>query len=62
MYGLMEDENYYVDFYFNINQVQAYYVGDEDHISIVLSGQIYELKYCSKLLSTLKHHLNLSFN
>ena len=62
MYGLMEDENYYVDFYFNINQVQAYYVGDEDHISIVLSGQIYELEYDAKILATLKHHLNLSYN
>jgi len=58
----MEDENYYVDFYFNINQVQAYYVGDEDHISIVLSGQIYELEYSATLLNTLKRHLNLIYN
>ena len=62
MYGLMEDENYYVDFYFNINQVQAYFIADQDHISIVLSGQIYELEYDAKILGTLKHHLNLSYN
>lgn len=62
MYGLIEGDDYYVDFFFNINQVQAYFMADEEHISIVLSGQIYELQYDLKLLNTIKHHLNLIYN
>ena len=62
MYGLIEGDDYYVDFFFNINQVQAYFMADENNISIVLSGQIYELEYNLKLLNTIKHHLNLIYN
>jgi hypothetical protein len=62
MYGLSDDDDYFVDFYFNINEVQAYFMANEEEISIVLSGQIYELEYNSNLMSTLKRHLNLINN
>jgi hypothetical protein len=62
VYGLVEGDDYYVDFFFNINQVQAYFMANEENISIVLSGQIYELEYNLKLLNTIKHHLNLIYN
>lgn len=62
MYGLIDEDNYYVDFDFNPNEVQAYFMSDEIHISIVLSGQIYELEYTAKLLSIIKNRLNLGMN
>jgi hypothetical protein len=62
MYGLSDDDDYFVDFYFNINEVQAYFMANEEEISIVLSGQIYELEYSATLLNTLKRHLNLIYN
>jgi hypothetical protein len=62
MYGLSDDDNYFVDFYFNINEVQAYFMANEEEISIVLSGQIYELEYNVKLMNTLKRHLDIINN
>jgi hypothetical protein len=62
MYGLSDDDNYFVDFYFNINEVQAYFMANEEEISIVLSGQIYELEYTAKLMNTLKRHLDIINN
>ena len=62
MYGLSDDDDYFVDFYFNINEVQAYFMANEEHISIVLSGQIYELEYTAKLMNTLKRHLDIINN
>jgi hypothetical protein len=62
MYGLSDDDDYFVDFYFNINEVQAYFMANEEEISIVLSGQIYELEYNVKLMNTLKRHLDIINN
>jgi hypothetical protein len=62
MYGLSDDDDYFVDFYFNINEVQAYFMANEEEISIVLSGQIYELEYTAKLMSILKRHLDIINN
>jgi hypothetical protein len=62
MYGLSDDDDYFVDFYFNINEVQAYFMANEEEISIVLSGQIYELEYNANLMSTLKRHLDIINN
>jgi hypothetical protein len=61
MYGLSDDD-YFVDFYFNINEVQGYFMANEEEISIVLSGQIYELEYNVKLMNTLKRHLDIINN
>ena len=65
MYGLTDEENYLVDFYFDVNQVQAVFVADEEYISTVISGQIYELEYSLPLLNEIKATLKtktLGFN
>lgn len=59
MYGLTDEENYLVDFYFDENQVQAVFVASEEHLSIVISGQIYELEYSQKLFETIKQNLSI---
>ena len=59
MYGLTDEENYLVDFYFDENQVQAVFVASEEHLSIVISGQIYELEYNQQLFQILKHNLSI---
>ena len=53
-YGFDEKENYYVDFYFNPMAVDAWFMADEENISVVIGGQIYELKYNEELLNNLK--------
>jgi hypothetical protein len=59
MYGLDDSENYLFDFFFDINAVQGCFMADEEHISVVISGQIYELEYSSKLLEEVKNALKL---
>lgn len=50
MYGLTDDENYLVDFTFDINSVQGYYIDKElDYLSVIISGQVYELEYNKEL-------------
>jgi len=62
MYGLTDEENFSVDFYFNPYEVQAVFMADENYISIVLSGQIYELEYSIELLNKVKGYLNIIMN
>lgn len=59
MYGETHDENYLVDFFFDINSVQAVFMSDDEYVSVVISGQIYELEYSSKLLEEVKNALKL---
>ncbi len=59
IYGLTDDEDFYTDFYFNPNEVQAVFMADEKLISIVLSGQIYEIQYNLLLLNEIKDNLKL---
>ena len=59
VYGLTDDENYLVDFYFNPYQVQAVFMASEQYISIVISGQIYELEYSLELLNKVKGYVNM---
>lgn len=59
MYGLSDEENFLVPFYFNINEVQAVFVADEQYLSIVLSGQIHELEYSQNIFDEIKSTLAL---
>jgi len=59
MYGLTDEENFLVPFYFNVNDVQAVFVADEQYLSIVLSGQIYELEYSQNIFDEIKSVLAL---
>lgn len=59
MYGLTDEDEYFVDFYFNENQVQGTFVNEDGYIGIVLSGQIYELEYNEDLLDSIKAVLSL---
>ena len=59
MYGLTDDDEYFVDFYFNENQVQGTFINEDGYIGIVLSGQIYELEYNEALLENIKAVLSL---
>ena len=59
MYGLTDEENFLVPFYFNVNDVQAVFVADEQYLSIVLSGQIYELEYSQNIFDEIKSTLSL---
>ena len=56
MYGQTELEDYFVDFYFNMEHVQAFYMSSENLISIVISGQIYELEYNRSLYTIIKKY------
>ena len=59
MYGLTDEDGYFVDFYFNINQVQGMFVNEDGYIGVVLSGQIYELEYSESLFNNIKGVLSL---
>jgi len=59
MYGMTDEDGYFVDFYFNINQVQGMFVNEDDYIGVVLSGQIYELEYSKSLFDNIKGVLSL---
>lgn len=60
MYGLSDEENYLTEFYFDINQVQGFFINrDLDYISVIISGQIYELEYNLNLLNEIKNTLNI---
>ena len=61
-YGILDDTDYYVDFHFDVNQVQAFFMSNEKDISLVISGQIYEVPYSLELLNTLKQMLNVKSN
>lgn len=59
IYGLTDEDSSLVDFFFDINQVQAVFMSEEDYISVVISGQIYELEYNLLLLNDIKNILKL---
>lgn len=59
-YGLTDDENFYVDFHFDLTQIQAFFMANEKDISLVISGQIYEVTYSESLLNLLKKTLSIS--
>jgi hypothetical protein len=59
-YGLTDDDNYYVDFHFDLTQIQAFFMANEKDISLVISGQIYEVTYSESLLNLLKKTLSIS--
>ncbi len=59
MYGLTDEENYLADFYFDINQVQAVFVSDENYLSVVLGGQIYEIEYSQSIFEDIKNTLKM---
>lgn len=59
MYGITEEDEYFVDFYFDINQVQGCFVNEDGYIGLVLSGQIYELEYTESLFCNIKGVLSL---
>jgi len=59
MYGMTDEDSYFVDFYFNINQVQGMFVNEDGYIGVVLSGQIYELEYSKSLFDNIKGVLSL---
>lgn len=59
-YGLTDDDNYYVDFHFDLTQIQAFFMANEKDISLVISGQIYEVIYSESLLNLLKKTLSIS--
>ncbi len=59
MYGLTDEDGYFVDFYFNINQVQGVFVNEDGYLGIVISGQIYELEYSERLFENIKNVLSL---
>jgi len=56
VYGLEFEDTTFIDFYFNIESVNAFYMGEEDLISIVIGGQIYELEYNKNLYKTIKKY------
>lgn len=56
-YGLTDDTDYYVDFHFDVNQVQGFFMSNEKDISLVIGGQIYEVSYRESLLNLLKVEL-----
>lgn len=56
VYGLEFEDNTFIDFYFNLESVNAFYMGEEDLISIVIGGQIYELEYNKNLYKTIKKY------
>ena len=56
VYGLEFEDTTFVDFYFNLESVNAFYMGEEDLISIVIGGQIYELEYNKSLYKTIKKY------
>ena len=59
MYGLTDEDEYFVDFYFNINQVQGCFVNEDGYLGVVLSGQIYELDFSEGLFEEIKSVLAL---
>jgi len=59
MYGLTDEDEYLVDFYFDINQVQGMFVNEDGYLGVILSGQIYELEYSEELLLNIKAVLSL---
>ena len=59
MYGLTDEDEYFVDFYFNINQVQGCFVNEDGYLGVVLSGQIYELYFSEGLFAEIKSVLAL---
>ena len=46
----------FVEFCFNIQEVQGYYISKEHFICVVISGQIYELEYEKKLYILIKKY------
>jgi hypothetical protein len=56
VYGLEFEDTNFIDFYFNLESVNAFYMGEEDLISIVIGGQIYELEYNKNLYKTIKKY------
>lgn len=56
VYGLEFEDTAFIDFYFNLESVNAFYMGEEDLISIVIGGQIYELEYNKSLYKTIKKY------
>jgi len=59
MYGLTDTDNYLIDFFFDVNQVQAVFMAEESYISTVIGGQIYELEYSLELLEEIKSTLKM---
>ena len=59
MYGLTDEDGYFVDFYFDINQAQGVFVNEDGYIGLVISGQIYELEYSQSLFDNIKAVLSL---
>lgn len=63
VYGEYPDADAFVDFYFNIETVNAFYMTDEELMNIVIGGQIYELEYNKSLYKTIKKYFTaISFN
>lgn len=63
VYGLEFEDTTFIDFYFNLESVNAFYMGEEDLISIVIGGQIYELEYNKNLYKTIKKYFtSISLN
>lgn len=63
VYGLDIEDTSFIDFYFNLESVNAFYMSEEDLISIVIGGQIYELEYNKNLYKVIKKYFTaISFN
>ena len=56
VYGDYPNDDNFVDFYFNLESVNAFYMTDIELINIVISGQIYELEYNKSLYNTIKKY------
>lgn len=56
VYGLEFEDTTFVDFNFNLENVNAFYMSEEDLISIVIGGQIYELEYNKNLYKVIKKY------
>jgi len=56
VYGLEFEDSTFIDFYFNLESVNAFYMGDEELINIVIGGQIYELEYTKSLYKVIKKY------
>jgi len=59
MYGLTDEDEYFVDFHFDENQAQGVFVNEDGYLGVILSGQIYELEYSEVLFAEIKSVLAL---
>jgi len=56
VYGLEFEDTVFIDFYFNLESVNAFYMSEEDLINVVIGGQIYELEYTKNLYKVIKKY------